>query len=153
MRTSLLLVMATGCGVFGGGKSIEGTWEGDCETEDDPGNNYTYDLVFDVRDIGDDVAEGDGDFESTLVLPYYGYYYELELTADGDVRAEYSDDAWTIEGDSWSLEIEGESIEGLDTVDWTLVATRDGDGLTGEIELDLDGEVTVRGDCDLDLNT
>ncbi len=160
MRASILIVLCAGCGVFGGGgDSVEGVWEGGCEAEDDNGNDYDYEMNMDLREVDKELAEGDGDFNSSVVItyvttPYYYNYYqdEVPLDGDGDIRAELGeDDEWTIEGDDWDLNLDGEGLDDLDTANWEMTATRDGDDLTGEIELDLADVITVRGGCDFNL--
>jgi len=155
MRASIVMMLCAGCGVFGGGaKAMEGTWEGECDTEDDQGNDYNYDVTFDLVKSGD-ALEGDGEFDSSIVLTVsttgYGYYVdEFELTGDGDVRAEKASGEWTIEGHEWEIEVENVDLGDLNTADWELVGTQDGSEFTGDVELDLLGEITVRGSCDLD---
>jgi hypothetical protein len=159
MRGSIVMMLCAGCGVFGGNaKSLEGTWEGGCTTEDDNGNDYDYDMTLDLRDIDKGDAEGDGELESSVVITYvttayYTNYYtdEVPLDADGEVTAELGDDSeWTIEGNDWDLNLDGEGLDDLDTANWEMTATRDGEELAGEIELDLADVITVRGDCDFD---
>jgi hypothetical protein len=159
MRASIVMMLCTGCGIFGGGKSLEGRWEGSCNTEDDNGNDYDYDVTLDLRDIDGGDAEGDGEFSSTVVItyvttPFYENYYfeEVPLDGDGEVTAERDGDEWTIEGNDWDLNLDGEGLDDLDTANWELVGTVDGEELTGEIELDLADVITVRGDCDFELS-
>jgi hypothetical protein len=153
MRASIVMVLCAGCGVLGGGKSLEGAWEGQCDAEDDDGNNYDYELSFDLVDLGKGDSEGDGEFDSTIVLTtsttFYYFVDEYEMHGEGDVRAEYDDKEHTIDGSDWLLDIESFELDDTDTADWTLVGERDGDDFTGEFELDLAGDVTVRGDCSL----
>ena len=130
MRTSIVWLLATGCGVFGG-PGIEGDWSGDCEVEDQYDQNFDYEMTLSFTKLEKDRAEGEGDFDAQLD-------YDLSGESD-DLEANRSDDRWEIEG-------EFEIDQGENSMDFELTADVDGDDMTGDVIFDWGG-FEETGDC------
>ena len=137
MRASIVcLWLVGGCGVFGGGPNIEGTWEGDCETEDENDQNYDYEFSLTFEKEEKDRATGEGDFESSVDTQYGGY----DISGDSDdLEANREEDEWEIDG-------EFDIDQGENTMDMEMTADIDGDDMTAEVTLDW-GNFEETGDC------